>query len=131
MDLPDREVETRRLFVVQSNIGPSSAAWGVDIDEETGLPTFTDEVPQEPREKMTTRTCKDFLNDLLGFGPAKVPDILAQGAEQGFKRSTIFAAANSVSVYRRRMTGQKGVEYSLWSLTPFPEQPLFAEDGES
>ncbi len=128
MDLPDRERETRRLFVVKSNIGPANEAWGVDLDSETGFPTFTNDVPEEPREKITTRTCKDFLVDLLGFGPAKVPDILTQGEQQGFKQRSVFAAASQIPVYRRKVSGRKGPECTWWSLTKFPEQPLFTDE---
>jgi len=131
MDLPDRETETRRLFIVQSNIGPAGDAWGVDIDPETGLPTFTDEVPQEPREKLTTRTCKDFLTDLLAFGPVKAADVLTQGAEQGFRQSAAYAAAAKLPVYRRKVTNRQGAECTWWSLTPFPEEQLFTDGEES
>ena len=128
MDLPDRNRDTRRLFVSQSNIGPSGDAWGVDIDLETGLPIFTDDVPEEPREKMITRTCKNFLEDLLAFGPARTQDILEQGREQGFRQAAVYGAASSLPVYRRKVTNDKGPVYTMWSLTPFPEDQLFTDE---
>lgn len=128
IDLPDRNRETRRLFVAKSNISKPGDAWGIDLDEESGALKFTEDVPLEPAEQMITRTCKDFLTDLLSHGPQKAKDCEQEGAKRGFKQSTVYAAAAKLPVYKRKISGPKGPIYSLWSLTPFPEQQALVEE---
>jgi archaellum biogenesis ATPase FlaH len=120
IDQPNRNISTKRISVVKSNLGKLPAPIGFEI-LENGTIKFTDP-PEEQIPNSQLETAKAFLLDLLHDGAQKAKDVYEAAQENNISKKTLQLAKKQLSV-KSSKTEENGKSFWNWSL-PTGKNPL-------
>jgi hypothetical protein len=135
--VPDPRDKARRLMVpVKMNLAPDATGLAFRIDEQGKLAWETepvelsaDEAMDAERSASKLNRVMDWLREVLAADSQSSEFIMARGKELGFSKSTIYRAAETLTVTIEQ-GGFSDAKCSIWSLND-QAPPKFENIGEA
>jgi archaellum biogenesis ATPase FlaH len=126
--IADPDDKARRLFVpVKMNLAPDGSGLAYRIEAPSGIarvvwesgPVVVDVNAamggfETPEDHTARRAAEEWLRECLSGGPTAAAEVMRAATLAGFKRATLYRAADSVGVSKRKVGG-RGAGW-LWEL---------------
>jgi energy-coupling factor transporter ATP-binding protein EcfA2 len=118
----------KAIAQTKSNLGPWSESIGFEIKEDGAIEWFEEssldadrmaEMPDIKAKRDKMNDCRAWLIGEINYGPKKVSEILAIGKQEGYGKSTVYSAADALSVSRgyEPSIGHRGAAW--WGLNNY------------